>query len=461
VSAAVPVRLDREVIELLRDSPELLAIADAIQATQKVPVMRRSRRRATRLAAIAAVLGLAVMVVVSPWSGRAGFVDRALAAIGSGDVIHVVETARVRGASVVDLRTGAEVPVERTTEIWFDGERGLLRSVQRVGGTVTREVLETPQGAWTEAGRVYTCAWIAAHPVEAQKARVSCNPSGKNGTTPRRIPEPRPALVPALAGFVTGYREALASGEATRDGSGVIAGRPVEWLRFETPGRTPAPARVERVAVDAATFEPVRVETIIDGEQISAATISVAETLDRANASFERPKPKPPGSEPNSSRVTGEASASVAEATTALGGKLLTLGDAFQGLRRGAVTLETIVSGYGRQSSREPSEATGVEILYGGPVGPALEHGYVRLRESLEPLMLYMFRFQGQSLREGSLAVATSDVYDATDPSRPARPVGKLFAGQLLVDGVYVTIEATSKPLLLDAARTLAGAPKP
>ena len=64
-------------------------------------------------------------------------------------------------------------------------------------------------------------------------------------------------------------------------------------------------------------------------------------------------------------------------------------------------------------------------------------------------------------LDEGSLAVATSGVYDATDQSRPARPVGKLFAGHLLVDGVYVTIETTSKPLLIDAARTLAGVPKP
>ena len=36
-----PVRLDAEVIELLRDSPELLAIADAITATQAAPATRR------------------------------------------------------------------------------------------------------------------------------------------------------------------------------------------------------------------------------------------------------------------------------------------------------------------------------------------------------------------------------------------------------------------------------------
>ena len=39
-----PVRLDAEVIELLRDSPELLAIADAITATQAAPATRGVRR---------------------------------------------------------------------------------------------------------------------------------------------------------------------------------------------------------------------------------------------------------------------------------------------------------------------------------------------------------------------------------------------------------------------------------
>ena len=143
-----PVRLDAEVIELLRDSPELLAIADAITATQAAPA---TRRRATRLAAVAAVLGLAVaLALVSPWSGRGSLVDRALAAIGSGAVIHVVETRDLSDQTLVDLRTGAESPVAQTRELWFDGERGLLRSVQRVGGAVTGEVLETPKGSWTE-----------------------------------------------------------------------------------------------------------------------------------------------------------------------------------------------------------------------------------------------------------------------------------------------------------------------
>ena len=433
-----PVRLDAEVIELLRDSPELLAIADAIYATQA----QFARRRPTmRLAAVAAVVGLAVaLALVSPWSGRGSLVDRALAAIGSGEVVHVVQTAELPDQAVVDLRTGAESPVVSTRELWFDGERGLLRSVQRIGGTVTGEVLETPQGSWTEAGRVYTCAWIAAHPVEATKARVSCNPSGENGTTPRQVPEPRPALDPALAGFVTGYREALASGQATRDGSGTLDGRSVEWLRFALP-RDTGPARTERVAVDAATYLPVQVETVVGDRLVSRATVSVAETLDRASVSFPRPRLVPPGQEAVVNRVTGETGVSLDEARAALGGRLV--GSAsLAGLPRRAVTLKTVAVGYGEDSGRKPTRVPSVELSYGGAAG----NDDLIVTEALEPLMLYRFGLYRQEVPDGSLSVIR---------------FGKGYLGRMQVGDLYVSIEAPGKELVIDAARTLVGETTP
>lgn len=429
-----PVRLDAEVIELLRDSPELLAIADAISATQTAPA---TRHRATRLAAVAAVLGLAVaLALVSPWSGRGSLVDRALAAIGSGAVIHVVETKDLSDRTLIDLHTGAETPVAQTRELWFDGERGLLRSLQRVGGTVTGEVLETPTGSWTEAGRVYTCAWIAAHPVEATKARVSCNPSGENGTTPRHVPEPRPDLDPALAGFVTGYREALANGTATHDGAGVVAGRAVEWLRFAVGGDESA-ARVERVAVDAGTSIPVRVETLEHGKLVDEATISVAETLDRASVSFARPRLVPPGQEPVVNRVVGQSEVSLDEARGALGGRLVG-GASLAGLPRRAFTLKTVAVGYGEDSGREPRRVPSVELSYGAAPGD----GGVVVTEALEPLMLYRFGLERQEVPDGSLSVIR---------------FGAGYLGRMQVGSLYVSIEAPGKALLLDAARTLAG----
>ena len=438
-----PVRLDAEVIELLRDSPELLAIADAISATQAPPARRRP---ATRLAAVAAVLGLAVaLALVSPWSGRGSLVDRALAAIGSGEVIHVVQTAELPGQAVVDLRTGAESPVVATSELWFDGERGLFRSVQRTDGTVTGEVLETPHGSWTEGGRVYTCAWIAAHPVEATKARVSCNPSGENGTTPRQVPEPRPALDPALAGFVTGYRDALASGQATRDGSGTLDGRSVEWLRFALPPDT-GPARTERVAVDAATYLPVQVETIVGDRLVSRASVAVAETLDRASVSFARPRLVPPGQEPVVNRVAGQTEVPLDEARAALGGRLVGAAS-LAGLPRRAVTLKTVTLktvavGYGEDSGREPRRVPSVELSYGAAPG----HGGLVVQEALEPLMLYRFGLYGQEVPDGSLSVIR---------------FGTGYLGRMQVEGLYVSIEASGTELLIDAARTLAGETTP
>lgn len=432
-----PVRLDAEVIELLRDSPELLAIADAISATQAQPARRHPPMR---LAAVAAVIGLVVaLALVSPWSGRGSLVDRALAAIGSGEVIHVVQTREDPGRTLLDLRTGKETPVVFTQEIWFDGERGLLRSVQRVGGTVTGEVLETPQGAWTEGGRVYTCAWIAAHPVEATKARVSCNASGENETTPRRIPEPRPNLDPALAGFVTGYRDALADGTATRDGSGIVAGRAVEWLRF-TLSDVPGTSRVERVAVDADTSVPVRVETLEGGKLVDEATISVAETLDRTSVAFARPRLVPPGQEAVINRVVGQSEVSLDEARAALGGRLVD-GSSLAGLPRRAVTLQTVAVGYGEDSGREPRRVPSVELSYG-----AADDGGLVVQETLEPLMLYRFGLYGQEVPDGSLSVIR---------------FGKGYLGLMQVGSLYVSIEAPAKALLIDAARTLAGETTP
>ena len=59
-------RLDDEVLELLADDPELLAIADAVSETQT----RRRRVRPARLAGAAVLAGVAA-VVLAVASGRA------------------------------------------------------------------------------------------------------------------------------------------------------------------------------------------------------------------------------------------------------------------------------------------------------------------------------------------------------------------------------------------------------
>ena len=214
---------DAELVELFADEPELLAIADAIAATTTTPARAHasasapSRLRLPRpsvLTAVALVAAAAVVVLVAPWQRSHGtLTDMALAAIGTQPVVHVVMETPT-GAGLVDIASGNAQPVMQRDEVWYDAARGLRRDVTRDGSVILDDELETPQGGFTSHGIVYDCAWIAAHPVAATKARVSCNASGDNGTTPHTVPRPKPTLDPGLAGFADSYRQALASGQA-------------------------------------------------------------------------------------------------------------------------------------------------------------------------------------------------------------------------------------------------------
>lgn len=451
--------LDQETVEVLETHPDLLAIADAVAATQRK--QRRRRLPIARFLVAAVVLALAVAVaLVSPWQGRSsGFVERALGAIGDGQVIHVVSVGDQTGQDVVDLQTGSERPVSSQTEVWFDASRGLQRTVTSIDGRVTDEELQTPQGSWTESGRVYTCAWIAAHPLEATKARVSCNASGENGTTPRQIPEPLPSLDPALVGFVSGYRDALANGTAQPDGTGSIDGRRVEWLRFQesdqAPAAQPAQTIVERVAVDSQTLKPILVDRIIDGKQVGETRITVIETLSAQSVDFPRPAQAPP--EPISTSVTVQTDVTPGSAAAAFSGRLLWGGPTLDTLPLTSTKLQQIVTSYGNAAALPNQHSQGVELTYGSPTNEPTNAEYVRLQESAQPQMLY--RFAGperQPPSPGSLLVSTSQVMTATPGSTQAVPTGlTLWYGLLQQGAFYVSIEATSHALLLDAAQTL------
>ena len=450
--------LDLETVEALEAHPDLLAIADAIVATQR---KRRRRLPITRLVVAAVVLALAVAVaLVSPWQGRSsGFVERALGAIGNGQVIHVVSVGDQTGQTLVDLQTGSERPLSSQTEVWFDASRGLQRTVTSIDGRIIDEELQTPQGSWTQSGRVYTCAWIAAHPVEATKARVSCNASGDNGTTPRQIPEPLPSLDPALAGFVSGYRDALANGAAQRDGSGSVDGRPVEWLRFQEsdqpPAGQPAQSIVERVAVDVQTLKPILVDRIVDGKQVGKTQITLIETLSPQSVDFPRPAQAPP--EPTATSVTSQSDVAPTDAAAPFSGRLLWNGPTLETLALTSTTLQQIVTSYGSTSALPDQHSQGVELTYGGPVNGTATAAYVRLQESPEPQMLYRFAGPGrQPPPPGSMLISTSQVMSTAPGSTQTVPTGAtLWYGLLQQDGFYISIEATSHALLLDAAQTL------
>jgi hypothetical protein len=183
VTATQDMWTDPELRELLLEQPELVAIADALAQADVDATTRRLRPRVlrnSRILAVAAALAAVVAVaLIAPWTRSGGSLsDLALAAIGSRPVLHVIaEMETPTGGQLIDIKTGRvqQISHHQQEEIWYDAAKGLKRDTVRVGSTIVDDTLETPQGGYTPGGIVYDCAWIAAHPIQATKARVSCN----------------------------------------------------------------------------------------------------------------------------------------------------------------------------------------------------------------------------------------------------------------------------------------------
>lgn len=242
--------LDREVLELLREDPDLLAIADAVVVTQRAEPQRRGGTwRLLGVAAVAAVA--AVIAAVAPWHGHGnGLIDRALAAVGHGRVLHAVIESDAPNEQVVNLATGAVRPVHLQLEYWYDSDRRSLRAVTRVEGRVRGDEVSPP------------------------------NRPGVSG---------EPLLDPALTGFLTGYRDALKQGHAHEDGRGVFDEHRVIWLRFAY--------RLfgERVGVDEHTYRPVVIEPLdADGTRSSQIwKVAAIDTRAYRRRDFTRSGPRP------------------------------------------------------------------------------------------------------------------------------------------------------------------------
>ncbi len=249
---------DSEVIELLRNDPELLAIADTIHATLGKDYRGRVRRRIVRVGILALVLCTAVLLAfVQPWSSGDGLVSEALAAIPNhGSVVHMVLESSVPGTEVVNVRDGHVEPERVASEFWFDQRRGLLHTVIRRQGAVVADVVTTPAKTTSVAGPVL----------------------GQASTT----------LEPALVAFASGYRVALASGAARPLARTSPTGRSAPTLEVTTPlGR-------EQVTLDPATLLPREIRPVLSDGRLGRRVIRVV-TLSTQSArpgEFEvRPKP--------------------------------------------------------------------------------------------------------------------------------------------------------------------------
>lgn len=451
---------DSEVLELLRDDPELLAIADAVANTQPATRLRAWPARLASVAAAAAVL--AALVLVAPWQRGGGptVLERALAAVGDEPVLHAVTRREERAQwSFVDLATGNRTSPEPSvveTELWYDRARGLAHTIVRLDDQLIDDVLQTPDGVTSQGGPVYTCAWIAKHPIEATRARVSCKLSVENGTVPRNIPEPPPVVDPALGGFVTGYRDALADGTARMVGEGELNGTPVYWLELRVPVPRPPEADQdvapfeERVAIDRETYRPLLVRPL-DGQSSYSYEVVTIETVTPAEADFSDPVPLAP-----ERRVAGQTVVSAEElepeqASSVLGRPAFWLGPEFAGLELRKIERQELRTRYDRRAGLEPTEGLGLELTYGDPAGDRRRTNFLVAMQSTEPQMLYRWhtsRFAGRS------------------PIPPAGVLSLIYdVGLLHRDGVYVTIwtplnQDVDEDTIIEAARSLEVIPR-
>lgn len=431
---------DLELLHLLREEPELLALVDAVATTQR---RRRIPRRVLALPVLAAAVIVAVLF--APWQGsKLRFSDRALAAVGNEPVLHaVVREQRAVGWHLVDLTTGARSapPVTVETELWYDRGRHLEHTLTRMNGSLVDDFLQTPDGVTSREGPVFTCAWIQRHPVEATRERVSCKLSGENGTVPRNVPEPPPVIDPALGGFVSGYRDALAAGSVRDLGESEISGHRVHWLALtleqpRPPGadRDLRPIR-ERVAVDSETYRPLLVRT----EGGSSYEVVKIETVSAADADFSRPQPRPADERVSSGSVVSVEEIGLGQARSILGRPALWSDRQIEGLDLARVEHQVLKTGYARGTGLAPRESDGLELEYRKGTS------FLTIQEALEPIFAYR--------------------WPTPNELRPVPPIGSMRIdsvsgpfgqGYLHRDGVYLTITSSlGEDAVLAAARAL------
>lgn len=365
---------DSELVELLHDRADLLAVADAVSATQ------RRRRRVPRpvLAVPVAVAAAVALLLVAPWESRGpSVVDRALAAVGGGPVVHAVVEYSWPQDVTVNLATGGERMRVHRAEYWYDEQRRVLLSRSATDG---------------------------GEPVDYLV----------RGGLPER-------LDPALAGFATRYRDALASGDARIVGDATVEGRPAKQIELPPRGS----GSIDEVLVDAHTYVPLSFRSTYPGGRRSPEwRVITIEAVPRDPALF---VPKNSPLQPATGEVTEGHAVSTTEAERVLGAPLLGL----DGRAPDSVELSHTTAWL-----TDGSKVSGVLVR--------LAYPGVRLSFARDVAGSYAIGFgEGEfpTPPEGSVAVTGSD--------------SEGWQGELRYSGFAVMLSAPSKAEVLAAARAL------
>jgi hypothetical protein len=380
------------------------------------------RRRPALFRPLAAVAAAAValfaLALVQPWeSNHATLLERALAAVDDGPVLHIVLRGEW-GGTAVDLESGERTPVHGESETWYDPERNLVHTISRLGEVVQHDDVYEPK-------------------------------------------EP-PAHLVALA---RDYRKALSSGTARVIGDDVIDGTRVSWVTIHSE-QLPDVADgklhewAQQVAVSQETAKPVATRETRDGKPgpFTLQRVLSLEMLPAGDGDFTEPGRDSLAGAAFMFKPFGEVM-TVVEATNALGRRPLWAGQRLGELELGGIGLmESRVfggpkerkQGYSVRVIRPENEIDSVRgiVLFYGELGdlpetfrkesdrPRWDLPHVAITESAEPPMNPVGGSYVPS--EGSIFLWAG---------------GK--GGLLKVAGIYVLIQAESEELILAAARAL------
>jgi hypothetical protein len=409
----------------------------ALAALPQEPRRRGRRALLLLLPAAVAVVVAAVAVLAAPWRESPLAADRALAALGDRPVVHAIVEQPRPLETVVDLKGGEERQVEGLrTEYWHDDERNALRVRISVGDTPIPGggFLHTPEGIFTD-----TDVWGA-------------------GAGPR--------LDQGLEGFATGYREALANGDATVVGEEMIDGREAVILRFSLPPSPWGGERTEEVAVDKETYRPLRLRGhfaappggVPSGRILSwsqALRIVEIETIPRDPGDFQRPK----AGEPRPRRHTGVEERTLVpdEAGTVLGRPVFWPGRPIGGVELTKIELIRVTTEW---TDGRVTHGRSLVFQYGADRRTASTEGKRSLLMTLgtstwenprygvgwsppRPGELRLSGFRSPAWRRGPDQVGNK------------LESAESWFGSMQRDGVYISFESRERELIVAAAKSL------
>lgn len=299
---------------------------------------RRSRWAIRGVVAAGAGAALA-LALIAPWKSENGVVDQALAAVGSGRVVHVLVRVNPKGTAI-DLASGRRARLYADIEQWYEPGVGLRQRVLRSNGSL-------------EPGSLPFMPRVSAQYAQA------------------------------LRGFTTGYRKALQEGDAYVTGDATLFARRVYWIRFRTGS---ARAGVE-VAVDASTYRPLYVRETRDG-RVTRGSGSRILAIDTSTAIPTSLPPEPePNQPPTMFGIERTGRLTPAKAASSLGGSALWLGREHAGLPLAWVGGLEYAQGRVKHWSQIKQRWRGLELVYGDIDNfgfPVRTRPYIRIEEQTQ-----------------------------------------------------------------------------